>query len=53
LKQQEDISRQMIRHKSLSIQEFSQRYSDVAALGEMFVLSGGKASGHEESPKFY
>ena len=34
-----DIARQMLRHRSFSFQEFSQRYSDVSALGEMFELS--------------
>lgn len=31
-----DIARQMLRHRSFSFQEFSQRYSDVSALGDMF-----------------
>lgn len=31
-----DIARQMLRHRSFSFQEFSQRYSDVSELGEMF-----------------
>ena len=34
-----DIARQMLRHRSFSFQEFSQRYSNVEALGEMFELS--------------
>lgn len=34
-----DIARQMLRHRSFSFQEFSQRYSDVEALGEMFEFS--------------
>lgn len=34
-----DIARQMLRHRSFSFQEFSQRYSDVSQLGEMFELS--------------
>ena len=34
-----DIARQMLRHRSFSFQEFSQRYSEVSALGEMFELS--------------
>lgn len=34
-----DIARQMLRHRSFSFQEFSQRYSDVSALGDMFELS--------------
>lgn len=31
-----DIARQMLRHRSFSFQEFSQRYSNVEELGEMF-----------------
>ena len=34
-----DIARQMLRHRSFSFQEFSQRYSDVEVLGEMFEFS--------------
>ena len=34
-----DIARQMLRHRSFSFQEFSQRYSDVSAFGDMFELS--------------
>lgn len=35
-----DIARQMLRHRSFSFQEFSQRYSDVSLLGEdLFELS--------------
>lgn len=34
-----DIARQMLRHRSFSFQEFSQRYSDVSALGDMFETS--------------
>lgn len=30
-----DISRQILRHRSFSFQEFSQRYEDVSKLGEM------------------
>lgn len=33
-----DIARQMLRHRSFSFQEFSQRYKEVDALGESFVL---------------
>lgn len=29
-----DIGRQLIRHKSMGVQEFSQRYADVSALGD-------------------
>jgi thymidylate synthase (FAD) len=32
-----DIARQILRHRSFSFQEFSQRYADPAALGEQFV----------------
>lgn len=31
-----DIARQILRHRSFSFQEFSQRYADVSELGEMF-----------------
>lgn len=31
-----DIARQILRHRSFSFQEFSQRYADVNALGNMF-----------------
>lgn len=33
-----DIARQMLRHRSFSFQEFSQRYADPTALGDSFVL---------------
>lgn len=33
-----DIMRQLLRHASLKPQEFSQRYADVTALGDCFVL---------------
>lgn len=33
-----DIARQILRHRSFSFQEFSQRYSDVSALDDSFVL---------------
>jgi thymidylate synthase (FAD) len=33
-----DIARQMLRHRSFSFQEFSQRYKEVDALGESFVI---------------
>ena len=32
-----DIAHQIVRHRSFSFQEFSQRYADVGELGEMFV----------------
>jgi len=31
-----DIARQMLRHRSFSFQEFSQRYADVSEFGDMF-----------------
>ena len=34
-----DIARQLLRHRSFSFQEFSQRYADPADMGETFVLS--------------
>lgn len=33
-----DIARQLLRHRSFSFQEFSQRYADVGALGDSFIL---------------
>lgn len=33
-----DIARQLLRHRSFSFQEFSQRYADVTALGDSFVI---------------
>lgn len=33
-----DIARQILRHRSFSFQEFSQRYKEVDALGDSFVL---------------
>lgn len=33
-----DIARQILRHRSFSFQEFSQRYKEVDALGESFVI---------------
>ncbi len=33
-----DIARQMLRHRSFSFQEFSQRYKEVDAIGESFVI---------------
>jgi thymidylate synthase (FAD) len=34
-----DIARQMLRHRSFSFQEFSQRYADVGSLGDVFEYS--------------
>lgn len=33
-----DIAHQIVRHRSFSFQEFSQRYADVSQLGDMFTL---------------
>lgn len=33
-----DIARQLLRHRSFSFQEFSQRYADVTSLGDSFIL---------------
>lgn len=33
-----DIARQMLRHRSFSFQEFSQRYADPSEFGEQFVI---------------
>lgn len=33
-----DIARQLLRHRSFSFQEFSQRYADVSSLGDSFVI---------------
>mgnify|MGYP000660460984 CR=1 FL=1 len=33
-----DIARQLIRHRSFSFQEFSQRYADIRDLGDDFVI---------------
>lgn len=33
-----DIARQILRHRSFSFQEFSQRYANPAEMGEMFVM---------------
>ena len=32
-----DIAHQIVRHRSFAFQEFSQRYADPSAMGEMFV----------------
>jgi thymidylate synthase (FAD) len=34
-----DIARQILRHRSFSFQEFSQRYADVSSFGDMFEYS--------------
>ena len=33
-----DIAHQIVRHRSFSFQEFSQRYADVREIGDMFIL---------------
>ena len=33
-----DIARQLLRHRSFSFQEFSQRYADVTSLGDSFII---------------
>ena len=33
-----DIARQLLRHRSFSFQEYSQRYADVSALGDSFII---------------
>ena len=33
-----DIAHQIVRHRSFSFQEFSQRYADVKSMGDLFVL---------------
>jgi thymidylate synthase (FAD) len=38
-----DIARQILRHRSNSFQEFSQRYADPAALGAQFVIREARA----------
>jgi thymidylate synthase (FAD) len=37
-----DIARQILRHRSFSFQEFSQRYADVSSFGEMFELGDAR-----------
>ena len=38
IKTTRDIAHQIVRHRSFSFQEFSQRYADVKSMGDMFVL---------------
>ena len=33
-----DIARQLLRHRSFSFQEFSQRYANIADIGDSFVI---------------
>jgi len=42
-----DIARQMLRHKSFSFQEFSQRYAEPSALGKEFVHSEARLQDHK------
>lgn len=42
-----DIARQLLRHRSFSFQEFSQRYADPAALGDQFVLREARLQDHK------
>ena len=38
-----DIAHQIVRHRSFSFQEFSQRYANPSSLGEMFEVKIGRA----------
>ena len=42
-----DIARQLLRHRSFSFQEFSQRYADPSDMGETFVLSEARLQDHK------
>ena len=42
-----DIARQLLRHRSFSFQEFSQRYADPADMGETYVLSEARLQDHK------
>ena len=42
-----DIARQLLRHRSFSFQEFSQRYADVRDLGDDFVLREARLQDHK------
>ena len=42
-----DIARQLLRHRSFSFQEFSQRYSSVADLGDSFVVREARLQDEE------
>jgi|TARA_B110000211_G_C14049481_1_gene540523 thymidylate synthase (FAD) len=42
-----DIARQLLRHRSFSFQEFSQRYANPADMGETFVLSEARLQDHK------
>lgn len=41
-----DIARQMLRHRSFSFQEFSQRYADPAEFGEQFEIREARMQDH-------
>ena len=42
-----EIARQILRHKSFSFQEFSQRYAEPSALGKEFVASEARLQDHK------
>jgi thymidylate synthase (FAD) len=42
-----DIARQMLRHRSFSFQEFSQRYADPAEFGDQFVIREARYQDHK------
>ena len=42
-----DIARQILRHRSFSFQEFSQRYADPKEFGEQFVLREARLQDHK------
>jgi len=42
-----DIARQILRHRSFSFQEFSQRYAEPSALGKEFVHSEARLQDHK------
>jgi len=42
-----DIARQILRHRSFSFQEFSQRYAEPSALGKEFVASEARLQDHK------
>jgi thymidylate synthase (FAD) len=42
-----DIARQLLRHRSFSFQEFSQRYANPAEMGEMFVIREARLQDHK------
>lgn len=42
-----DIARQLLRHRSFSFQEFSQRYADVREMGDAFLVRETRLQDHE------